>query len=104
MAERKLIIVKAGRRVTSEIEHDAERQCYWIVSSCGGHTQRNSFTPLPNPAYTADQLNYDLEIARHAHAEEAAGKAHLAEILPGSLGQTNGVPVVESGPRHKKPF
>ena len=104
MAEDKLMIVIGEHRVLSELSHDAARGVYLVKSTCGDCTHTSVVNILPRPGYSAEQLEYDVEVWRHKMAEQVAGRSMVKTLLPGSIRRVGDqVPEVANGPRFPIP-
>lgn len=107
MAEQLLVIQKEDLRVLSEIrvEHrPGGRTLVWVMSSVNGETLVNRMTLPQSMDYSAEQMEYDIEVARHRFAEMAAGAMSVRSLVAAILKPTVGDPVVVSGgPRLKRP-
>lgn len=107
MAEDRLIIMAGETEVLSAIALETMPTGHTrirVTSSCGGVAQDNMITLPSRPDYSPEQMEYDVEVARHRFAEELAGKARVQAASRSLIQVVSGDPPVSaSGPRVAPP-
>lgn len=101
--ESELIIEKNGREISSKVTIDAEAGVIAIESRIGGLVHGHTMTVHPHPGYSAEQLEYDVDQARHRAADTLLGTVEVQALLEASKPAAGAAVRRVTGPQVRRP-